>query len=52
MTGATAGMVVASLVLTVFAGPLFGISTRAGENLEGPNLYIQLVFPDGEAGDQ
>ncbi|MDZ4044317.1 MAG: Na+/H+ antiporter subunit D [Rhodoglobus sp.] len=52
MTGATAGMVVASLVLTVFAGPLFGISTRAGENLEGPNLYVQLVFPDGEVGDQ
>ena len=49
MIGATAGMVVASVALTVFAGPLFGISTRAGENLEGPSQYVRIVFP--EAGD-
>jgi len=49
MIGATAGMVVASVALTVFAGPLFAISTRAGENLEGPSQYVQIVFP--EAGD-
>jgi multicomponent Na+:H+ antiporter subunit D len=48
MTGATAGMVVASVALTVFAGPLYAISSRAGENLEGPGQYVQLVFPDGE----
>jgi len=46
MIGATAGMVVASVALTVFAGPLFGISTRAGENLEGPGQYVQIVFPE------
>lgn len=50
MIGATAGMVVASVALTVFAGPLFGISTRAGENLEGPSQYVRIVFP--EAGDE
>ncbi|NYF11461.1 multicomponent Na+:H+ antiporter subunit D [Leifsonia sp. AK011] len=47
MTGATAGMVLVSLALTVFAGPLYGISTRAGEDLEGPSQYVLLVFPDG-----
>ncbi len=46
MTAATAGMVVASLALTVFAGPLFGISSRAGENLEGPSTYVDIVFPE------
>ena len=46
MIAATAGMVVASIALTVFAGPLFGISSRAGENLEGPSQYVQLVFPE------
>ncbi|MDH6181607.1 multicomponent Na+:H+ antiporter subunit D [Microbacteriaceae bacterium SG_E_30_P1] len=48
MTGATAGMVIVSVALTVFAGPLYGISTRAGENLEGPSQYVRLVFPTGE----
>ncbi len=47
MTAATAGMVVASLALTVFAGQLYGLSTRAGENLAGPDFYIQAVFPGG-----
>lgn len=47
MVGATAGMVVASVALTVFAGPLYAMSTRAGENLEGPGQYVQLVFPSG-----
>jgi len=45
MIGATAGMVVVSVALTVFAGPLFGLSTRAGENLEGPGMYVQTVYP-------
>ena len=48
MTGATAGMVLVSIALTVFAGPLYGISTRAGEDLEGPSQYVRLVFPDGD----
>ncbi|WP_165066534.1 Na+/H+ antiporter subunit D [Marisediminicola senii] len=45
MTAATAGMVVVSVALTVFAGPLYAISARAGENLEGPSYYVDVVFP-------
>ena len=52
MTGATAGMVLVSLALTVFAGPLYGISSRAGEDLEGPSQYVQLVFPGGSDGTE
>ena len=47
MTAATGGMVVVSLALTVFAGPLYGIASRAGENLEGPSFYVDSVFPGG-----
>jgi multicomponent Na+:H+ antiporter subunit D len=46
MIAATAGMVVVSLALTVFAGPLYGLSTRAGENLEGPSFYVDIVYPE------
>ena len=46
MTAATAGMVIVSLGLTVFAGPLYGLSTRAGDNLEGPSFYVDLVYPE------
>lgn len=48
MVAATAGMVVASVALTVFAGPLFGLSQRAGANLEGPSFYVDTVLGDGE----
>lgn len=48
MIGATAGMVVVSLALTVFAGPLYGLASRAGENLEGSSDYIDIVFPGGD----
>lgn len=47
MIGATAGMVALTLALTVFAGPLFGLATRAAENIEDPDNYITAVFPDG-----
>ena len=47
MVGATAGMVALSLSLTIFAGPLFGMATRAAENFESPQNYISAVFPDG-----
>jgi multicomponent Na+:H+ antiporter subunit D len=47
MVGATAGMVALSVALTVFAGPLFALSTRAGTNLEGPGTYVGIVFPGG-----
>ena len=47
MVAATAGMVALSVALTVFAGPLYGLSSRAGENLNGPSNYVDLVFPEG-----
>jgi multicomponent Na+:H+ antiporter subunit D len=47
MVAATSAMVVVGLALTVFAGPLFALSSRAGENLEGPGAYIEAIFPGG-----
>jgi multicomponent Na+:H+ antiporter subunit D len=50
MIGATAGMVVTSLALTVFAGPLYALADRAGKNLEGPGYYVGAVL--GDAPDE
>ncbi len=47
MIAATAGMVALSVALTVFAGPLYALSDRAGQNLNGPAYYIDLVDPEG-----
>ncbi|MDF2573573.1 MAG: cation:proton antiporter [Agromyces sp.] len=47
MVGVTTGMVVLTLLLTVFAGPLFDLATRAAENLRDPSVYVSLVFPGG-----
>lgn len=47
MIGATAAMVLLSVLLTVFSGPLFTLSERAGANLNGPDTYISRVFPEG-----
>jgi multicomponent Na+:H+ antiporter subunit D len=47
MLGATGAMVAVSVALTVFAGPLYGISSRAGENLEGPSYYVDTIYPHG-----
>jgi multicomponent Na+:H+ antiporter subunit D len=55
MTGATAGMVVVSVALTVFAGPVYALAERAGESLTGPGSgngsgelgYVETVFPGG-----
>jgi multicomponent Na+:H+ antiporter subunit D len=47
MLAATGGMVAVTVALTLVAGPLFGISSRAGENLEGPSTYVETVFPEG-----
>jgi multicomponent Na+:H+ antiporter subunit D len=47
MVAATGAMVAVSLALTVFAGPLFAISSRAGANLEGPSAYVDAIFPGG-----
>ncbi|GAA3749971.1 Na+/H+ antiporter subunit D [Leifsonia bigeumensis] len=43
MVGATAAMVALSVALTVFAGPLYDVSSRAGDNIDGPEYYITLV---------
>jgi multicomponent Na+:H+ antiporter subunit D len=47
MTWATGGMVAVSIALTVFAGPLYEFSSRAGESLRGGDGYVETVFPDG-----
>lgn len=50
MTLSTAAMVVIGLALTAFAGPLYAVSDRAAQNLDGPETYIRLLFPDFEEG--
>lgn len=47
MVGATIAMVALSVALTVFAAPLFNLSSRAGDNITGPGYYITTVFPGG-----
>ncbi|GAA1730560.1 Na+/H+ antiporter subunit D [Microcella frigidaquae] len=46
MTLSTAGMVVVSLALTVFAGPLYALSDRAAADLDGPDAYVVVVLGD------
>lgn len=48
MTASTAGMVAIGLALTVFAGPLYAVADRAAQNLDGPDTYIELLFPTEE----
>jgi len=50
MTLSTAAMVVVGLALTVFAGPIYAVAERAAENLDGSQIYIELVFPASEEG--
>ncbi|WP_430647527.1 Na+/H+ antiporter subunit D [Agromyces sp. GXS1127] len=47
MLAATASLVVLTVALTVFAGPLFDLSSRAAENLRDASVYVSLVFPEG-----
>ncbi|WP_168626512.1 MULTISPECIES: Na+/H+ antiporter subunit D [unclassified Cryobacterium] len=44
MVAATGGMVAISVALTLFAGPLFDVSERAGKNIDGPGYYVTTVF--------
>lgn len=44
MVAATAAMVALSVSLTIFAGPLYSLSSRAGDNIDGPEYYITVVF--------
>jgi len=50
MLTTTAAMVAVGVALTVFAGPLFGISERIGQNLEKSSTYVDIVFP-GDSGE-
>lgn len=47
MVAATTALVAVSLMLTVFAGPMFDLAARAASNLSSPTTYIGLVFPGG-----
>jgi multicomponent Na+:H+ antiporter subunit D len=47
MVTATGAMLALTLCLTVFAGPLFELTSRAAADIEAPSTYIQAVFPSG-----
>lgn len=44
MVAATAGMVAVSVLLTVFAGPLYAYATRAGEQLSDSGVFVAEVL--------
>ncbi|WP_235933950.1 Na+/H+ antiporter subunit D [Paramicrobacterium chengjingii] len=48
MLGATTGLVAVTVALTLLAGPLFGYTDRAAENLSNPDNYVSAVFGEGE----
>ncbi|MFP5348053.1 MAG: Na+/H+ antiporter subunit D [Actinomycetes bacterium] len=43
----TAALVGVTLAITVLAGPLFGVTDRAADDLLARAPYVQAVFPDG-----
>ena len=45
MVGATAVVVAGGLAITVIAGPLYGLSARAADDLVTPDRYVQAVLP-------
>jgi multicomponent Na+:H+ antiporter subunit D len=47
IVGATAGLVAASLALTVVAGPLLGYTDRAARDVLDPGVYVASVLPGG-----
>ena len=49
MLASTVGLVVVTVALTVFAGPLYEFSDRAAVEL-GQSAYVSEVFPDGVPG--
>ncbi|WP_066039714.1 Na+/H+ antiporter subunit D [Herbiconiux solani] len=51
MVGATTGLIVMTLCLTVFAGPLFELAGRAAGNVATPDSYVDSVFPGGVPSD-
>jgi len=49
MTAATVGLVVVSLGITAFAGPLYGYSEAAARDLLDPTPYVSAVLGDDAA---
>ncbi|MCU1442653.1 MAG: Na+/H+ antiporter subunit [Cryobacterium sp.] len=47
MTGATTALLVLTVALTVFAGPILDLTARAAANIVEPGIYIDAVFPNG-----
>ncbi|MDQ0893633.1 Na+/H+ antiporter subunit D [Agromyces ramosus] len=47
MVVATTALVVVTVGLTVFAGPLFELSSRAAADLTDAATYVSIVFPGG-----
>ena len=47
MVAATTTLVMVSVLLTVFAGPIFEFTDRAAANVIDPDVYVSLVFPGG-----
>ena len=45
MVGATVVVVAGGLAITVIAGPLYGLSARAADDLVTPARYVQTVLP-------
>lgn len=50
MVGATTGMVLVSITLTVFAGPLYDYAWKAGQDLAEPGRLVQKVLGDSQNG--
>lgn len=48
MTMTTTGIVLITLSLTVFAGPIFELADRTGHDLMDNTVYIETVFPGGD----
>lgn len=46
MIFATSGMVIVSIALTIFAGPLYTYATRAGDDLAHPRQLVETVLGD------
>jgi multicomponent Na+:H+ antiporter subunit D len=50
MAWSAGALIVASLALTVGAGPLFAYTTRTAGDLVARSPYVQAVLPDGQRG--
>lgn len=47
MVSATSALLLLTLALTIFAGPLFELTMRAAADIVSPDGYINAVFPGG-----